>query len=100
VSFQTEHQLSGLPAIANLATDGAATGALAAFSEEAANAVDCGDIDALVVPAIPAVHAKVKAGPVVHRRRDRRRLVGGSRWKVSGLCNTGGQNRHRRRRGE
>src|SRR5262249_34119385 len=92
LTFQTEHKLTRLPAIADLPADQTAAGILATFSEDIADTVDGGDIDALSAPTISAVRADIQPGPIIHHRRyDRRRLIGCWR-QIRRARHTTGQN--------
>src|SRR6478672_6357366 len=79
LSFQSKHPGARLPAVTDLATDNATTLIIASFSEYVKEP-KLGDIEALPGPAIAAVRADVKAGPVVNRCHIReRRLIRPSR---------------------
>src|SRR4051812_4160926 len=80
--FETEHPVAGLPAIADLTTDGAAASVVATFRAAANRNVG----PAVVARAPAAVGADVESAPVIHCSDHRRRLGVRTRSEIRSEC--------------
>src|SRR4051812_10957436 len=75
LAFETEHPIGGLPAIADLATDGAPRRIVTAFADQNAGR-GRDEVPARVARATAAVDADVEAAPIVDRGNRRRGGLG------------------------